>query len=401
MQFIDDYLTLAFQIDRHFEGFIDSWFCDPCIRDSALNDEVPVAEILSRVDHLAQSIEVGDLPESRKEYLRKQLRAMHTISRTIAGESLSYEQEVEGCFDIVPERIPESQFEAAIATLDRALPGAGALSDRMKSWRDQFVLSPQVAREAITMILDETRRRTIEFVSLPGTERVDVTFVENQPWSGYNWYLGGTRSRVDINTDLPIHAHDLVGLVAHEAYPGHHTEHCLKDALLYQQQGYDEMAVQLINTPECVIHEGIATLAESMIFPGDEGMRWKQDMLYPAIGIESDPAIESAVQNASRQLRGVGGNAALMRHVDDASTNEVIEYLATYSLRTQEESTHRLTFIDDPLWRPYIFTYHVGRDLLGAWLDPAPAEQRPSRFQWLLTSQTTPASLRADLAPSA
>ena len=31
-----------------------------------------------------------------------------------------------------------------------------------------------------------------------------------QPWSGYNWYDGGLRSRVDLNVDLPIRGPDLV-----------------------------------------------------------------------------------------------------------------------------------------------------------------------------------------------
>ena len=49
--------------------------------------------------------------------------------------------------------------------------------------------------------------------------------VQDQPWSGYNWYLGNGRSRVDLNTDLPIYAYLLTDLLTHEGYPGHHTEH--------------------------------------------------------------------------------------------------------------------------------------------------------------------------------
>jgi hypothetical protein len=87
-----------------------------------------------------------------------------------------------------------------------------------------------------------------------------------------------------------------------------------------------------------------------------------------------------------------------MRHVDGASTDEIVAYLMTYSLRTEEEARHRLRFIDDPLWRPYIFTYHVGRDLLGRWLDQAPAEDRLARYRQLLTEQVTPSGIRGQLA---
>jgi hypothetical protein len=203
---------------------------------------------------------------------------------------------------------------------------------------------------------------------------------------------------VGINLDVPQYANILIGLIAHEAYPGHHTEHCAKGEALYRERGYDEMSIQLINTPECVTHEGIATLAEEMIFPGDEAIRWKRDVFYPAIGFTGNPELERQIERQTSVLSASGGNAALMRHVDGASTDEIVAYLMTYSLRTEEEARHRLRFIDDPLWRPYIFTYHVGRDLLGRWLDQAPAEDRLARYRQLLTEQVTPSGIRGQLA---
>ncbi|MDP9357730.1 MAG: hypothetical protein M3R02_21060, partial [Chloroflexota bacterium] len=72
----------------------------------------------------------------------------------------------------------------------------------------------------------------------------------------YNWYLGQSRSRVEINTDLPIRANALTGLICHEAYPGHHTEWTLKEHHLYRGRGLGEFSIQLIHTPEAVIAEG-------------------------------------------------------------------------------------------------------------------------------------------------
>lgn len=393
-----DYIMLAFAIERHFPGFIDSYFGPEALK--AVADEAPDGEPVSLVERaraLDERVKDAGLDEDRKAYLRAQIKAMETVSRKLAGEPLSYLEEVEGCFDITPERTPESMFDAAIAELDGLLPGEGSVADRMTAWRKRSVVPVATARILIDMILAETRRRTEALVDLPEEESVEIVFVRDQPWSGYNWYLGDARSRVEINTDLPIHASDLVGLVAHEAYPGHHTEHSLKDRLLYQEQGRAEMAVQLINTPECVIHEGIATLAESIIFPGAEATQWKAEVLYPAAGITGDPEREAAIEGASRRLRAVGGNAALLRHVDGASEDEVVAYLVRYSLRPAEEARHRLRFIDDPLWRPYIFTYHVGRDLLTAWLAGFPSEQRTGQFVRLLTSSVTPSMLRAQV----
>ena len=63
-----------------------------------------------------------------------------------------------------------------------------------------------------------------------------------------------------------------------------------------------------------------------------------------------------------------------------------------YGLSTETEARHRLRFMADPMWRAYIFCYHAGRDLLGAWLDQTGPDQtaRQSRFRRLLTEPVSP-----------
>jgi hypothetical protein len=251
-----------------------------------------------------------------------------------------------------------------------------------------------VAREAIAPIADEARRRTASLVELPAGEEIDYAFVSDKPWSGSNWYLGDSRSRVEINTDLPIHATALPSLVAHEAYPGHHTEHALKDLRLYHGRGFAEQAIQLINTPECVISEGIAVLAEDFAF-GDGQAEWMANVLMPEAGLRFDPDVHRRVQHAGRQLRAVASNAALLYHRDGRSEREVVQYLEHYGLMTEPEAAKRFSFISDPLWRPYIFTYSVGRHLLSGWLDQVEGEDRLTRFRRLLTEQITPSQIAA------
>jgi hypothetical protein len=63
-------------------------------------------------------------------------------------------------------------------------------------------------------------------------------------------------------------------------------------------------------------------------------------------------------------------------------------------------------FITDPLWRAYVFTYHVGYDLLSAWLDRPvedgepddPFARRQSRFATLLAAQVTPSAIASEIA---
>jgi hypothetical protein len=273
-----EYLSLAFAIERRFPGFIDAYFGLPEIKEAALAEPEPAAvDLLARASALLDQIASGGFAPARRDYLRVQVRAMVTICRKLAGEAIDYRDEVRTLFDIEPAYTPETLFDEAIAWLDALLPGSGDVRERMIAWRARDVVTVEVARALIALIDAETRRRTEAFVALPPGGGVEIVFVNDKPWSGYNWYLGEYRSRVDVNTDLPIHAHDLTPLLAHEAYPGHHTEHALKEQILYREMGYGEHAIQLINTPECVISEGIATLAESIVVPDGEGQRVVQE----------------------------------------------------------------------------------------------------------------------------
>ncbi|MCC6791549.1 MAG: hypothetical protein IT336_07695 [Thermomicrobiales bacterium] len=394
-----EYLSLSFAIERLFPGFVDAYFGPPEIQEAAQSGAHPdPEELLARATSLGDDVAAGSYPETRKAFLLAQIGAMATICRRLADQPIDYVDEVRSCLDIEPAYTPESVFEAAITELNELLPGEGDVRERMIEWRANYVVGTEAAGVLIGLIEAETRRRTEAFVQLPPGDGFEVAFVADKPWSGYNWYLGDYRSRVDVNTDLPIHAHELTALIAHEGYPGHHTEHALKEQVLYHERGYGEHAIQLINTPECVISEGIATLAEGIVFPGDEGARWQAATLYPAAGIAGDPDREERIAKARTALRAVGGNAALRLHAEGQSEDEVVDYLMRYGLRSEREARQSLRFIADPLWRPYIFTYHVGRDLLGAWLNRAPADERRARFAWLLTEQTTPSQIAAQVS---
>ena len=396
-----DYVRLAFRLEQHIDGLIDAYDGPSNIRDDARANPAAPEELVRDADALLERISSEeDLALSRVDFLTAQVSALATLARKLAGEEIAYVDEVRRLFDVEAERVPDDDYGAAIETLDEALPGMGPVPERLQRWKKQFEIPVDQARLAVERIMDEVRTRTRRLVALPEDESVQLSFVSDKPWSGYNWYLGNARSLVEVNTDLPIRANSLLNLMAHEGYPGHHTEHALKEIRLYHEHGYGEHAIQLINTPECVISEGIATLAESMIFRQAEGTRWQAEHVWQPFGIDADPDREARIIDAQWVLRSVGGNAALLMHQEGRPEEDVVRYLMEYGLSTEEEARHRVRFIADPLWRPYIFTYHVGRDLLGRWLDEAGAngETRESRFVRLLEEQLTPGVIAGDLA---
>lgn len=383
------YISLAFTIEQHIDGFVDAYFGPPELKIQAQQRKPD--EIITALTALRAEVRASNYPQQRKGYLDVQLRGMETTARRLAGEPIAYRDEVRACFDIEPIFTPETSFDAANAELEALLPGPGSLAERLDQWRRSFEVTPDVARQMIAVIAAEARTRTQQMlIALPDVDAVQFELVSDKPWSGYNWYLGQGRSLVEINTDLPIRASSLLDLVCHEAYPGHHTEHALKEMRLYHERGWGEQAIQLINVPECVISEGIATLAADMIF-GDSAYAWAAEQIYPLGRITGDPEREARIAKAQWNLRALSGNAALLLHEQGVDPEEVVRYIMRYGLRTEREARQSLRFINTPLWRTYTFTYFVGRNLLGRWIR---AEDTRARFVTLLTEQVYPSQLK-------
>ncbi|MDO8484166.1 MAG: hypothetical protein Q7S35_04405, partial [Candidatus Limnocylindrales bacterium] len=257
--------------------------------------------------------------------------------------------------------------------------------------------------EVVGWLVERFRARASSLFGLPEGEDLEVSIVTGQPWSAYNWFDGGRRSRVDINTDLPRRAAELLHTVAHETYPGHHLEHAWKEADLVDRGGRLESSILLINTPECLISEGLADLGRRFAIPADEHAGLLVELYDRAgLAIATDPpaareAAEQTLALATHRdaLAAIRGNAAILRHADERSHDEVLEYLREVGRYAPASAAKRLEFIEHPLWRTYVFVYAEGEALLSRWLEAVPEQQRVERFGRLLHEQLTPASVRA------
>jgi len=191
---------------------------------------------------------------------------------------------------------------------------------------------------------------------------------------------------------LPIGIEQVVPVLPHETYPGHHTELAIKEYLLYREKGWAEHSVLAIG-PQAVVSEGLAMWAWEIIFEGSELVDFLREELYPLAGLPSEHVERDiGVIRASVSMLGVvDGNAALMLHRDGRSPAEVQQYLVYYGLVTADRAAKGLEFMLNPLWRSYTFNYGVGRKLL------APLLQGPDRvenFARLLSEPFTPAQVR-------
>lgn len=397
-----DYLLLSLRLDQHIPGLVDGYF-GPADIKARVDMEQLRSPARLRDDAMALRDRLaGEVPEpDRRSWLDAQLVALQTQAAALAGDALPYLEHVACCFAYAPPRYPDEVFDSAAARIAELLPGAAPLAERLAAWDASFELPVERLPAVVDWLVGRYRATAATLFGLPAGEGLRVSLVTGQPWSAYNWFDGGRRSRVDVNTDLPVRAADLIGLVAHEAYPGHHLEHAWKEADLVDAQGRLESSILLINTPECLISEGLADLGARFAAPPDERADLLVELYERAeLPITADPAAarEAAARSVAlgthrEVLSAIRGNAAILRHAEGRSHDEVLAYLCEVGRDAPAVAAKRLEFIEHPLWRTYVFVYAEGEALLRRWLEVVPEAERAARFGRLLHEQLTPAAV--------
>ena len=390
---VTEYLRLGLAFDRLEPGFVDAYTGDPALRQAVESAPAPQPrELATRAAALLGELPEAGLGAQRTEFIAAHLRALECSGRKFAGDDISFVDEVRAYFDVDIELGDVEDYHDAHRQLDEVLAGEGTLLDRMTAHRRADEIAPERLTDCVNAFSGALRELVRERYPLPDHERVEYEIVGDKPWSGFNYYLGNYRSRVAINSDLKQHMAQLPALIAHEAYPGHHTEHCRKEAGLVAA-GQDEQTLFVVNTPQCLMAEGLADLALKSIVGPDWGV-WAQE-IYADLGLRFDGQRAQQLSSASGKLLGVRQDAALLLHDRRRDADEVAAFLQRWSLTTPERARQSLRFLSSPLWRAYISTYVEGYRLLGGWLDrAADAGERVARFGRLLDEPLTPAAVR-------
>lgn len=395
---IREYLLLGLRFDRVETGYVDAFTGDPALRREVANEPAPdPADLVRQAERL--SAVLPDIPrrngfdQARADYLGAHLRALACAGRKFAGEDVGFVQEVRDYFDVDIAKGDPDSYRQAHTRLDEVLGGSGPLADRMAAHRSAEEIPPQRLAECIDAFSSALRDRVRSEYPLPDTETVNYQVVSDKPWSGFNYYLGDYRSTVAVNADLKQLMSNLPRLVAHESYPGHHTEHCRKEAGLVKRLGQDEQTIFLVNTPQCLIAEGLADLALHVAVGAGWGS-WAAE-IYADLGLRFDGDRAEAVSEASAALAGVRQDAALMLHDEHRDVDEVADFLRRWLLVNDTRARQMLRFLSSPLWRAYTSTYVEGYRLLRGWLDDRPAGvSLIERFGRLLDEPLIPSALR-------
>lgn len=394
-----DYTVLALRlqkaIDEHTNYEPLEEYQPPEWYEQVQHEPVQPADTLVRhAQELSTRLSQQGFETPRARYLAKQVRALETVARRLRGEHFSLQEELERCFDLKVEWLPESTFEQAYALYDEALPGSGGIAERLRRWKASVTLPPEKAHllpDFLQRALTEARRRTRTLISLPTDEQTEIQVIHDQPVRAVACYLGQHRGRIHLNPQVPFPLSDLFYVLCHEGYPGHLAEAMLKDEALIQQRGYLEQRVCFLYSPQLVLSEGIALLAHEMLFAPGEAQQWLAEHIYPEAGMDPDTSDLTKIHRANDLLFGVSCNAAWLLR-EGRSPAEVLDYLIKYRLVSEEAAHRELASMQRPFHDTYIFTYFYGRRLLEPFLH---GPQRQEHLRQVLTQQIAPSDLSA------
>lgn len=390
-----DYVGLILEIGEHEDGYVDAYYGPAEWRDQAKAGKRPLPQLLTAANALVAQLESSraSAPDrvQRKAYLIAHTRAAAARIRMLSGEKLSFQDEAEALFGIRPELKPLTAYDPVLARIDRLVPGTGPLHERVTAFRARFAIPKDKQEAVMKAAIAECRARTERHIDLPANERFTLEFVNDKPWSGYNWYKGDANSLIQINTDLPIYIDRAVDLGCHEGYPGHHVYNALLEQTFVKEKGWMEMSVYPLHSPMSFIAEGSANYGIDLAFPGEERARYEREVLYPLAGL--DPALSSAQSELlalTRQLARAEYTIADDYLAGRIDREEAINRLQKYMLTARDRAAQRVRFIDT--YRSYIINYGLGRDTVQDWVE----RQGPDRWattERLLASQILPVDI--------
>ena len=402
------YVSLVLNIGVYDPDYVDAYYgteeWKPSGRSAVKEEKFPATVFDQEVQSLLNSLKAIDtstlssIEKLRHASMAKQLIAVRCRIVLLSGKKLLFDEESRQTYDVVAPAFPESHYKELLDELGRLLSGTGNVSGRLERYKQLFVIPKEKLDAVFKAAIAEGRRRTLQHIVLPSTESFTVEYVNNKPWSGYNWYKGNSFSVIQVNTDLPIFIDRAVDLACHEGYPGHHVYNMLMEKNLFRERGWMEFSVYPLFSPQSLIAEGSANFGIEVALPGDERVHFERDVLFPVAGLDPSKAEEYyKIQSVKTKLDYAGNEAARNYLGGKWSKQDAVEWLVTYALFAPERAMQRIGFIER--YRSYVINYNLGQDMVRTYIenrggDAAHIELRWKLFEELLSQPHTPSDLR-------
>ena len=395
----NEYLFLELSMGQHDKAHVDAYFGPEAFSEAAVSEAMSLDDIRLAAGDLSgrlAAIDAGedDMLAMRIDGLIARLRALDTRIAINQGEYLDFDDESLALFGSQAPHHDAAHFETILDELDALVPGDGPLSKRVEAFNARFVIPLDKLPAVFEAAMAECRKRTLEHIDLPADETFAIEYVNDKPWSGYNWYQGNARSLIQVNTDFPIYISRAVDLGCHEGYPGHHTFNALLEENLVRGSGWIEYSLYPLFSPQSLIAEGSGNYGIDLAFPGDERITFEKSVLFPLAGLDAAHAdLYYEIAELIAQL-DFAGNEAARGYLNGALTrDDAAQWLQDYAMSTQDKAYQRTRFFD--AYRSYVINYNHGKAMVADYVERGDADmdERWTRFEKLLSSPLLPRDL--------
>lgn len=391
-EFARDYLSLGLRINKHINGYVEYYYGPPEIKKFVDSEKIRSPKrLLNECNHLKVRLFEMDFEIKRENFLNKTLNAISTTLRELNGDKIAFLDKVKSYFDFEPRYYQDEFFYNLISKANDLYKGEGTIYERMKTYAKTRYIHPKLVKKLCKTALNIAKKKMLKVFPnlLPKNEKVKLKLVKSKSWSMYNWYLGKNKSRMEINLSSTYYWTNLLHLICHETYPGHHTEAVVRDINLYKKKGYFETSILYIYSPEMIIHEGIGELAEFVLFRPLEIAEIFIQNLCPNPEKEDDLDRIIAQNQLKRELSRIESNLAYHKYVNQWSDDNIINYVKKFEFFTKVGINEMLKFVSDKNWAPYVFAYQGDSVITEKYGNPPSKEN----FRKILSEQTIPSDL--------
>lgn len=198
----ENYVRLGLTIGQYDPDFVDAYYGPDSLKPKGVkNATFPKDSLIGAVDALQQeckkyadSSQTNDTIRTRATWMNRQLTAFRERIKIFSGNFSPFNEECKQLFGVEPPVYSEDYFRSLVGNLDSLLPGKGLIPERMQALAKKFIIPKEKLDTVFKTAIEEARKRTRSHYSMPSNESFVLEYVNNKPWSGYNWYKGNYQS---------------------------------------------------------------------------------------------------------------------------------------------------------------------------------------------------------------
>jgi hypothetical protein len=337
-------------------------------------------------EQILQLPESSSFDAARRSLLVAQVDAIALRAEQLLGRNRSFDEESKTLFGVVAPADREAGERKILRARLAALLGNPTNPAQAYSRFDRrFIIPADRVPAEMDAALRQCRDLTLQHMTLPHGEHVQVEYVFHKPWSAFSRYLGNAHSLIQVNMDYPLTVDRLLSLACHEGYPGHHVFNSIRDQTLVRSLHREEFLAQPTFSPQSYVSEAAASYAPTLVLSDAERLRIERDVLFPLAGLKGldckhylevqrlIAGLHTAEPSIAREY--LDGRLEFVRASDALERETLMEHGETTLLYLNE-------------YRTYMLSYTVGSDSVRALVEQGGANDalRWRRYRNLMTN---------------